>query len=90
VTVLREHRKALIASGLYQSGGFVFPTKRGGPIPHDLRHAFASRAAHRGVPVNVLSEIMGHSHVGVTQKIYATCSRGRDAAEAAFRAVMDG
>ena len=33
---------------------------------HSLRHAFASLAAHRRVPVNVLSEVMGHSNVGVT------------------------
>ncbi len=113
VGVLREHRKALLASGIYRPDGFVFPTMKGGPIPHrsvqrwafaqardeaglpahvtfhDLRHAFASRAAHRGVPVNVLSEILGHSHVGVTQKIYVHLY-GRDAAEEAFRRAMDG
>lgn len=113
VTALREHRKALLSSGLYRADGFVFPTKTSGPIPHrsvqrwafaqardlvglpghitfhDLRHAFASRAAHRGVPVNVLSEVMGHSHVGVTQKIYVHLY-GRDAAEHAFREAMNG
>jgi integrase len=56
---------------------------------HDLRHAFASRAAHRGVAVNVLSEVVGHSHVGVTQKVYVHLY-GREAAEAAFRAALDG
>jgi integrase len=56
---------------------------------HDLRHAFASRAAHRGVPVNVLSEVMGHSNVGVTQRVYLHLF-GRDAAEQAFRQAMGG
>jgi integrase len=37
---------------------------------HKLRHAFASLAAHRGVTMNVLSEVMGHAHVGITQSIY--------------------
>jgi integrase len=54
---------------------------------HDLRHAFASIAAHRGVPLNVLSEAMGHTNVGVTQKVYIHLY-GRQEAEAAFRAAM--
>jgi integrase len=56
---------------------------------HDLRHAFASLAAHRGVPVNVLSEVMGHSDVGVTQKVYMHLY-GREQAEDAFRKAMAG
>lgn len=54
---------------------------------HNLRHAFASLAAHRGVPLNVLSEVMGHTNVGVTQKVYVHLY-GRATAEAAFRAAM--
>jgi integrase len=54
---------------------------------HDLRHAFASIAAHRGVPLNVLSAVMGHTNVGVTQKVYIHLY-GRQEAEEAFRAVM--
>ncbi len=54
---------------------------------HDLRHAFASIAAHRGVPLNVLAEVMGHTNVGVTQKVYIHLY-GRQEAEAAFRAAM--
>jgi integrase len=54
---------------------------------HSLRHGFASIAAHRGVPVSVLSEVMGHSHVGVTQKVYMHLY-GREQAEDAFRAAM--
>jgi integrase len=56
---------------------------------HDMRHAFASLAAHRGVPIGVLSTIMGHSSVGVTQGVYVHLF-GRDAAEAAFRSAMAG
>jgi integrase len=54
---------------------------------HDLRHAFASIAASRGIPVNVLSEIMGHSNIGVTQQVYIHLF-GRDQAEDAFRKAM--
>ena len=58
----------------FSGGGFAPAREKAGLPEHvtfdDLRHAFASRAAHRGVPVNVLSEILGHSHVGVTQKVY--------------------
>lgn len=56
---------------------------------HDLRHAFASIAAHRGVPVSVLSAVMGHRDVGVTQGVYMHLYN-RDAAEDAFRTAMNG
>jgi integrase len=56
---------------------------------HDLRHAFASVAASRGVPVTVLSGIMGHSDVGVTQRVYIHLF-GREHAEEAFRKAMAG
>ena len=56
---------------------------------HDLRHAFASYAAHRGVPVTHLSAFMGHSHVGVTQRVYVHLY-GRDQAEEEFRKAMGG
>lgn len=56
---------------------------------HDLRHAFASIAAHRGVPIAVLSAVMGHRDVGVTQRVYMHLYN-RDAAEDAFRQVMNG
>jgi integrase len=54
---------------------------------HDLRHAFASVAASREVPVTVLSGIMGHSDVGVTQRVYIHLF-GREHAEEAFRKAM--
>jgi site-specific recombinase XerD len=44
------------------------------PTFHKLRHAFASLAAHRGVTMNLLSEVMGHAHVGITQSIYSICT----------------
>jgi integrase len=56
---------------------------------HSLRHAFASFAAHRRVPLSVLSEVMGHSHVGVTQRVYVHLY-GREQAEDAFRQAMAG
>ena len=54
---------------------------------HELRHAFASRAAHRGVPLNVLSEIMGHATIAVTSNVCVHLY-GRAAAEDAFRVAM--
>lgn len=54
---------------------------------HSLRHAFASYAAHRGVPVNVLSQVMGHSNVGVTQRVYIHLY-GREQVEDDFRRAM--
>jgi integrase len=54
---------------------------------HDLRHAFASRASGRGVPVGVLSAILGHANVGITQGVYVHLY-GRDEAEAQYREAM--
>jgi integrase len=56
---------------------------------HAMRHAFASLTAHRGVPMNVISEAMGHSNVGITQSIYMHLF-GRDEAEEDFRKAMAG
>jgi integrase len=52
---------------------------------HSLRHAFASLAYHRGVPLAVVSAVMGHSTVQVTATVYVHLW-GRDEAEDAFRA----
>jgi integrase len=56
---------------------------------HDLRHAFASIAASRGVQIHVLSEVMGHSNIGVTQQVYVHLY-DRAKAEASFRTAMAG
>jgi integrase len=56
---------------------------------HDLRHGFASMAAHRGVPVQTLSTALGHRHVGITQSVYLHLY-SRESAEDAFRSAMSG
>ncbi len=43
---------------------------------HDLRHFFASYNLSRGVPVTVVSKVMGHSSPAVTHSIYAHCIPG--------------
>jgi hypothetical protein len=69
-------------------GGFSHDDGR--PVTfHDLRHAFASRCASRGVPVETLSAVMGHTNVGITQSIYLHLY-GREEAEARFREAMNG
>lgn len=37
---------------------------------HDLRHAFASTAIEKGVPLAVLSKVLGHSSLGYTTERY--------------------
>jgi integrase len=56
---------------------------------HDLRHAFASRCAHVGVPIHTLSAVLGHRDISVTQKVYVHLY-DRESAEDAFRAAMNG
>ncbi len=38
--------------------------------PHDLRHTAATLLLARGVPVKVVSEMLGHANVGITLSIY--------------------
>jgi len=54
---------------------------------HDMRHAFASRCASRGVPIGTLSSVLGHADVSITQRVYVALY-DRASAEEAFRAAM--
>jgi integrase len=56
---------------------------------HSLRHAFASMAAHRTVPIEVLSAALGHGDTSITQKVYLHLFN-RERAEDAFRRAMGG
>lgn len=40
--------------------------------PHTLRRSFASDLLNRGVRLEVVSKLLGHASVAVTQKAYAT------------------
>jgi len=42
--------------------------------PHDLRHTAAVHMAKAGVPMEEISQYLGHSSVEVTRKIYARFS----------------
>jgi len=39
--------------------------------PHKLRRTFGSHLLNRGLRIEVVSALLGHSHVGITQKSYA-------------------
>ena len=38
--------------------------------PHDLRHTAATLMLRRGVPVEVVSKILGHANISITYNIY--------------------
>jgi len=38
---------------------------------HDLRHSAATLLLSRSVPINVVSEMLGHADVSITLSIYA-------------------
>jgi len=63
---------------------FKASLKRSGIIrenlsPHSLRHGFGTHAIESGVPLNIISELMGHSDISTTG-IYLKCSE-KDALE---------
>lgn len=60
-----------------------------GHSPHSLRHTFATTALAAGVPVNVVSSILGHASTAVTTEIYAhvTGSMEREAVLAVADAI---
>ena len=38
--------------------------------PHELRHSAVSLLLHAGVPLEVVSEVVGHSSIRVTKDVY--------------------
>ncbi len=51
---------------LLESAGLPSTTRM-----HDLRHSTATLLLSRGVPVKVVSEILGHADVSITLSVYA-------------------
>lgn len=74
------------AHGLTAAGNAAFAgegvnRKRVGAVrPHDLRHSWASSLVQKGVPIDTVSKLLGHSNLVTTQR-YA------DAAESQWDAV---
>lgn len=43
-------------------------------VPYCLRHTYCTNLQAAGVPINVARELMGHSNIGITSKIYTHSS----------------
>lgn len=61
---------------------------RGKCSPHQWRHGLARRLAKRGMPLGILSQIMGHSSVTVTVDFYGQF--GEDGLHDAYRKYTQG
>jgi integrase len=42
---------------------------------HDLRRSFISLLKNKGVPVKIVSELVGHSSVSQTEKVYSVIDK---------------
>jgi integrase len=58
-TLIRRFRKCIVPAGLPETTRI-----------HDLRHTFATLLLERGVPIRVVSELLGHSSIGITLDTY--------------------
>ena len=68
--LIRHFRKLIVPAGLS-------PKTR----IHDLRHTFATLLIERGVPIKVVSELLGHSSIAITLATYGHVTpRMRDTA----------
>lgn len=70
--------------------GFALAVKRAGLMdvhPHDLRRTFGSWLVQRGVDIKRVSELMRHSDIRITAKVYAHLAP-KDLADAV--SVLDG
>ena len=59
--------------------------------PHDLRHSGASIMLALGIPLHVVSEILGHASIAITKDVYGHLVEGekRGAADAMSAALED-
>ena len=55
---------------------------------HDLRHSYATWLVSDGVPINVVSRLMGHEQISTTLNRYT--HDARDYADLRVRAVFSG
>jgi integrase len=70
-------------------GGQVVPGICPGATPHSLRHATATLLLEEGVPMRVVSELLGHSSTRITEDVYShvTARLTAEAAAALDRAL---
>jgi len=66
----RRRRRASFTAIRYWWGRDCADAGITGYSPHSLRHTFATTALAAGVPVNVVSSILGHASTAVTLEVY--------------------
>ena len=69
--VVQNRKKPKVEEMIDGYTGFLFLDKRGKPMtPHVCRHTFCTNAAKRGISVETLKYLMGHTDISVTSNVY--------------------
>lgn len=70
---LRRMMEISNGAELYRNA-IVAPTLAGDFVPYCLRHTYCTDLQAAGVPINVAKELMGHSDISLTSRIYTHSS----------------
>lgn len=64
----REHRQRMWRSFKKELGKYI--EVKNDLVPYCLRHTYCTDLQDAGVPINVAKDLMGHSSINLTSKIY--------------------
>jgi integrase len=82
--------KAAVKAELMKKRKKGEPRRKNEIHPHRFRDTFATRLLMNGVPIEMVSKLLGHSSIKITEEHYAPWIKGRqDQMESAVKSLWD-